>query len=959
MDLSHNEEDGEVKIHHKKDFHHPYTPYPIQETFMQTVYDVLEQGKIGILESPTGTGKSLSLICGSLTWLRDFKKREFEGQLGDGLVGGGEPDWVLDMARKRRMRELLEKREEMQERLRRVREKERWERERMGRMGGMGWKGDARDGKRRKVGGDGDAVIVGDGGGDENEFLLDDWDSDGEGGSSGREKTGDEAIFSKETLELRESIGIRSKKVEDEEELDDEMKIFYCSRTHSQLTQFINELRRVEFPSSIPLEESPSKSKDKDKDKDNLHEPLKHLTLGSRKNLCINPKVNKLASVTAINERCAELQQSSTPKEHKCPHLPNKDNKPLVTTFRDHALATIRDIEDMGALGKEISICPYYASRSAIKPAEIVTLPYPLLLQKSARDSLGINLKGHVVIVDEAHNIMDAIAEVYGSKMSLRELRLGREMLGNYLKKFAKKLKGKNRVYVTQVVRVVDSLAAYLDKRLNGKEDDGVVDEKELLAGKGADQINLFKLIRYLQESKLARKVESYTTHVLTTATPLQPHSSSYNVNPTPKPSTTPILHTLTSLLLALTHPKSEGQLFFTKQPPPSPDLITLKFQLLDPASHFESIVRSARAVILAGGTMSPFSDYTSILFPSIPPHKITTLSCGHVVPKSNIFASVIDKGPRDINFKWTFDNRMNTTMLDELGSVLLNICTVVPGGIVVFFPSYNVLDSILRHFDQNSHAAAASTSTTQPSSSSSSSTLTVLERIARKKQIFKEEKSESVDTILRNYARAVDNGKGGEHGTEKGNGNEKTNGNGAILFSVVGGKLSEGINFSDDLGRCVIIVGLPFANAQTAEWKRRLRFIEEGAVRRLTSLSHSENEKEKEKEGENNERHDEMMIQRKAKQEAREFLENNCMRAVNQCVGRAIRHRGDWAAILLLDQRYKGVRIQEKLAGWIREVVRGEGEGRAEGRAEEQKYRFAGLVGSCGGFCRGRGNVS
>ena len=38
-----------------RDFHHPYTPYDIQETFMSTVYEVLDRGKVGILESPTGT----------------------------------------------------------------------------------------------------------------------------------------------------------------------------------------------------------------------------------------------------------------------------------------------------------------------------------------------------------------------------------------------------------------------------------------------------------------------------------------------------------------------------------------------------------------------------------------------------------------------------------------------------------------------------------------------------------------------------------------------------------------------------------------------------------------------------------------------------------------------------------------------------------------------------------------
>lgn len=120
----------------------------------------------------------------------------------------------------------------------------------------------------------------------------------------------------------------------------------------------------------------------------------------------------------------------------------------------------------MGSLGKEIGICPYYASRSAIKPAEIVTLPYPLLLQKSAREALGLSLKGHVVIIDEAHNLMDAIAGIHGVEVSLKQLKRARAQLGVYLQKFRNRLKGKNRVYVAQVVRVIDSLAGYLEGRL-------------------------------------------------------------------------------------------------------------------------------------------------------------------------------------------------------------------------------------------------------------------------------------------------------------------------------------------------------------------------------------------------------------------------------------------------------------------------------------------------------------
>ena len=114
-------------------------------------------------------------------------------------------------------------------------------------------------------------------------------------------------------------------------------------------------------------------------------------------------------------------------------------------------------------------MCPYYASRTAIPGAEVVTLPYPLLLQKSARDALGIKLEGNVVIIDEAHNIMDAVANVYAAEIRLTELKRAREMLGIYVKRFGKKLKGENRVMVAQVAKVVDSLSDCLNGQLGAK----------------------------------------------------------------------------------------------------------------------------------------------------------------------------------------------------------------------------------------------------------------------------------------------------------------------------------------------------------------------------------------------------------------------------------------------------------------------------------------------------------
>jgi chromosome transmission fidelity protein 1 len=149
--------------------------------------------------------------------------------------------------------------------------------------------------------------------------------------------------------------------------------------------------------------------------------------------------------------------------------MPNLENLSSTHEFRDKALATLPDIEDLFQLGKTSQVCPYYASRTAIPGAEIITLPYPLLLQKSARDSLGIKLEGNVVIIDEAHNIMDAVANVHAAEIRLADLQKARQVLSVYFKRFGKKLKGENRVMIAQVVRVVDSLTEWLNGALDSK----------------------------------------------------------------------------------------------------------------------------------------------------------------------------------------------------------------------------------------------------------------------------------------------------------------------------------------------------------------------------------------------------------------------------------------------------------------------------------------------------------
>ncbi|KXJ89276.1 DNA repair helicase [Microdochium bolleyi] len=889
----------------KLDFHHPYTPYHVQQEFMSTAYRVLNQGEgqVGILESPTGTGKSLSLICAALTWLRNHKRETFDVSVEEAAKGfTDEPDWIVQQMLKRKREELTSAWTEREARLESIRAREK--------------AFEARGTKRRKI----QEGVAGESRerSDDDEWLLADnaADSDDAANPSG---------FSKETQALMAKLGMGPLKGQADEETEDtnEIKIYYTSRTHSQLTQFVGELRRPSFPSSLP-------DSIRDEKRGDGSEGVKHLPLSSRQRLCINPSVSRLGSLAAINDRCSELQQAKS--SGKCSFVPSAENLSNTHQFRDNVLATLPDIEDLFALGKKFQVCPYYASRTAIPGAEIITLPYPLLLQQTAREALGIKLEGNVVIIDEAHNIMDAVSNVYAAEVGLSDLKRARQMLGVYVKKFGKRLKGENRVMIAQLARVVDGLSAWLDEATNLKADQGIVDPNALLKTKGADQINLYQLIQYVQTSKLAYKVEGYVAQEESTdGTPA-------------KTSSTPVLHTLVSFLISLNNPSSEGRIFYHKDPRD----IKLSYLLLSPTHAFSSIANSARAVILAGGTMSPFDDYTAHLFPSLPQSKVTTLSCGHVIPPSNlcVWTLASTKPTSDssgIPFEFSFQRRGDKAMVRELGLAILNICTVVPDGVVVFFPSYGYLDEVV--------AAWSSRTPAEPKS--------IWERLKAKKEVFSEPKGGSIDDVLEKYTQAI-LGTAGEATQPPPSSISRTvntptpqakkTTNGALLLSVVGGKMSEGINFSDRLGRCVVIVGLPYPNINSPDWKARIEYIESTTLKRLTTPpsdaaaagEDAGNQPVTPPSWSPMPRSEALA---KAKQASRDFYENACMRAVNQSIGRAIRHKDDYASIVLVDRRYGTPRIRGKLPGWIQG-------GLVEG---SEKGGLGQMMGKLSGFFRGK----
>jgi chromosome transmission fidelity protein 1 len=180
---------------------------------------------------------------------------------------------------------------------------------------------------------------------------------------------------------------LAEKRRNDQLEANQGPKIIYASRTHSQISQFVKEIEKT------------------------IYSDARVVTLGSRKNLCVNEAINGLA-LQRLNDECLDRVGSV---EKKCHFRSSDANTELdmMTNFSHHLHAKISDIEDTAKLGKDLGICPYYSARHAVADAEIVCLPYNLLLQDSTRKACGINLSNSIVIVDEAHNLIDSINSMH------------------------------------------------------------------------------------------------------------------------------------------------------------------------------------------------------------------------------------------------------------------------------------------------------------------------------------------------------------------------------------------------------------------------------------------------------------------------------------------------------------------------------------------------------------------
>lgn len=681
----------------------PFSPYEVQLTYMEKVVQSLRSGSTAFLESPTGTGKTLCLLCAALAWVQ-YEKSQFTTSSPSGL-----------------------------------------------------------------------------------------------GGKEARSQ------------------------------------VIYCSRTHSQLSQVIQEMKR-----------SPYRT-------------MKGVLLGSKEHLCVHREVSQLSHSELRNHACKSLRC-----ENGCRYFSALQNPSKWCTIQTEE---VLDMEDLVLSGKKKVFCPYYLERELALEADIIFMPYNYAIDPALRKQLPFRFqKNCALIIDEAHNIPSVLSAAGCTNMTalslanaIQDCSRGIAMLSiEQNESFAAgkevKIHGDDVAALKIVLKRLEDLLFSVNLHETASSDSFLPTAEGEIVREGS------YMYKFLEKALITRDVyfgceEAFgmknvigeTIHILQNSDKCSKGLAA--------------VYSFLETVFSVTDADDLSSVKFVIQEQQVPhstmnlasNTRVLGFWRLD-SSELRRIQEVAHSLILTSGTLSPIDHFAAELNIKCD----IQLKGSHVVEKHQLMASILCKGPSGEKLNGSFACRGSSDYLFALGMALQNLSRHVPGGTLVFFPSYASLYSTV-DFWRNGRME---------------NNKTVWAQLTEHRPVFIEPNDNSeLSSVVQKFKENAEKRSGG-----------------ATLLAVCRGKISEGVNFSDEHGRCILVTGIPYANCADLFVRLKRKYLTVVASRRPK-------------------------IQGKLFT-GEDWYRTEAMRAVSQCVGRAIRHKTDYGAVVLADERFKD--LTTCLPEWI-----------------------------------------
>ncbi|KAJ5676842.1 uncharacterized protein N7477_002475 [Penicillium maclennaniae] len=574
-------------------------------------------------------------------------------------------------------------------------------------------------------------------------------------------------------------------------------KLIYCSRTMSEIEKALAELKALMKHRASEL---------------GHEEEFRGLGLTSRKNLCLHPSVKREKSGTVVDARCRSLTAGFV-KEKKergedvdlCVYHDNLD------LLEPHNLVPpgVFTLDGILRYGEEHKQCPYFSVRRMMPYCNIIIYSYHYLLDPKIAERVSRELsKDCIVVFDEAHNIDNVCIESLSIDISEDVLRRATRGASN----LERKIEDMKSTDAEKLQNEYSKLVEGLQQAEQAREEDQFISNpvlpddllKEAVPGniRRAEHFISF-LKRFIEYLKTRMKVThtisetppSFLTHLKDLTyierkplrfcaerlTSLVRTLELINIE-----DYQPLQEIATFATLVATYEKGFVLILepFESEAATVPNPI-LHFTCLDAAIAIKPVFDRFSSVIITSGTLSPLEMYPKMLgFTAVMQE-----SYSMTLARRSFLPMIVTRGSDQAQVSSSFSIRNDPGVVRNYGTLVTEFSRVTPDGVVVFFPSYLYMESIISMWQG----------------------MGILDQIWNYKLILVETPDAQESSLaLETYRTACCNGRG------------------AILFCVARGKVSEGIDFDHHYGRAVLCIGVPFQYTESRILKARLEFLRE-----------------------------------------------------------------------------------------------------------------------------------
>ncbi|OHS99988.1 helicase [Tritrichomonas foetus] len=552
--------------------------------------------------------------------------------------------------------------------------------------------------------------------------------------------------------------------------------------------------------------------------------------LAAKRHTCVHSKVK---NADDVERACQQIHQ----KLHQCPYGSNTPNNYIPNEFRKGSTDSKYSkytIEDLKEFCIENIRCPYIISRNLVKQADLILAPYNYVIDGSIRNQMKINLRGSILIVKKKHNVESTCRDAATLNLTLDDIRRGCEwsVLTEGQQELYQSLVGPYRAInalFESFMDYVTSKRTKFESQRNNFYGDYIAEDNTELVLKNQFNLTTTYWPSLLNDYKLLCKIDKENNNTDSTRLPHEAFMT--------------LLHNVFRPLQNVFINNGEVMRDFKivyQYKKESDDKDMLRIICLNPAVVFRTIADTVHNVILTSGTLSPLSSFASELGVNFP----NLLSATHVIEQEQVMAFAISNAPNGDILSSTYSNMKanGDKTYRNLADILKRLLPHIPDGVLLFLPSYSMLSNLRQCWTRTGEFST----------------------IDKMKKIFIEEQRKKSNNTYENYKKQIKSEK-------------KT-----LLIAVCRGKMSEGMDFTDNQARAVFAFGIPFPAINDAD----------------VALKKSYNDSTgKETKG-------------------NEWYEAQAYRSLFQAIGRCIRHKNDYGSIILIDERFG--KVTDKFPKWV-----------------------------------------